>query len=161
MAARKSYMVPFWVMIILLIVVIGYYVFLYIWLNSYAFQEVIRKQTVVWATYVGGLLAETLVYFFLRKMKIRRSLIWSHVGALWFSFVIIPLVFGIIQFFQSLNYSPEEFRSAGILLRRIRFVLFWSALVIGHIFFIAAIINGLRRKAAPDTEDDEMERAFT
>lgn len=161
MAARKSYMAPFWMMIILLVVVIGYYVFLYVWLNSYAFQEVIRKQAWVWATYIGILLVETIVYFFLRKMKIRRLLIWSHVGALWFSFVVIPLVFGIIQVFQSMNYSAEEFRSAGIMLQRIRFVLFWSAMAIGHIFFVAAIVNGFRRKGSSDTDDDEMERAFT
>ena len=161
MAARKSYMAPFWMMILLLIVVIGYYVFLYAWLNSHAYEEIVRKQVAVWATYTGGLLVETIVYFFLRKMKIRRLLIWSHVGALWFSFILIPLVFGIIQVYQSMNYSLEEFRSAGRMLQRIRFVLFWSALVIGHIFFVAAIINGFRRKGAAEAEDDEIDRAFT
>lgn len=161
MAARKSYMTPFWMMSVLTVIVTSYYVFAYLWLKRHASEEVVRAQLAPRSIEMGMLIVETIAYWLLRKATIRRSLIWFHVGALWFSFLFLAFITGVVQVYMSANYSPSDFYSAAVLMARIRFGLFWGAVVIGHIFFVVAIVDAFRNKRRSDTGDDELEQAFS
>ena len=159
MAARKSHMAPFWMMALLVIIVVGYYIYLFVTLKIIGSPQVMRYLVTTWSIEIVVLLAEAITYWFIRKWKMPKLFVWAHIGSSWFSFVLIPLVIGIIIVIISSMHSPNEFYSIGDTILKIRSVLFWTGVIIGHAFFIAAIVKGARNKESEN--GDEIEQAFT
>ena len=151
MKLRKTNMAPFWSMVVLLIFNIGFDLYLYFAYYKELFENfpnlsiwVLRYQFIT----TGILIAEVIIYFLIRKWNLVKWFIWIHIGCSYFVIVGIP-VLGTALALLVFQDRVIEYETR-VLAEGIRFIAFWSFVIIGHIFFAAAIISGFKNKRKND-----------
>jgi hypothetical protein len=155
-------MTPFWSMLILVILACLYYsLFLFnsrvIPLNSRGTSpEYFRRAVISFSVPVLILTAECIVYWFLRKKKIRKLLIRMHISLLYFALILLPILHVFVLFYL------EKSMYMGLLFN-IKFLVYWSCIIISHLFFIAVLINGFRprKEQKPESDTSDILNEFT
>ena len=154
---RRIFYTPFRSFVVLSILVSVYYLFLLF--DNYAS---VSGNFMLMLALQGGitlaiLLAETFVYWYLRKYIANRSWCWAHVITTYAALIILPLLFALVLFFTPDFQEQETWFSFYRTLLIIRRGIFWACVLIGHIFFIQTIIKGinLKKKIAAVQGEDE------
>lgn len=140
-------MAPFWNMVVLVVIFIAFNAFVYFtFFKRHApdvpFYLIYRVHFIELAI----LIAETITYWIIRKWIIRKWLIWMHIGCIYCIIIGVPLMNAVYMDIVE-NFGERE------MLNTIRMIINWSLLIIGHIFFAAAIINGYRSKKKQEEEE--------
>lgn len=91
------------------------------------------------------IIAEGLVYWFIRK-KIKSNInVWMHLGATFTGFILLNVVFILI------NLTVSTFNvTLLIALGQIHTALFWLSLIVGQAFFVAVLVKAFRKKVKDD-----------
>jgi len=94
------------------------------------------------------IVAETIVYWFLRK-KIKSDVnVWMHLGANFTAFVLLNVIFTII------NLNIDAFSVPFIIAaNKVHYVIFWLAVIVGRAFFVAIIVKSFRKEPVEDDSD--------
>lgn len=92
------------------------------------------------------LIGETIIYWFIRKWPVRKLFVWVHIASLYFIIVGLPLV-NIVIVFAVVGHTDDDTRK---MVFNARYITYWSLVIIGHISFIAAIVDGIRNKKKPE-----------
>jgi hypothetical protein len=144
---RKSYMAPFWNMVALVVVFVAFNVYIY-----FSFFIRVAPDIPFYLIYrvhfieLAILIAETVTYWIMRKWKIRKYLIWFHIGCIYGITIGLPIMNVVLQDIAD-NFGVLH------VLANIRFITTWALICIAHIFFASAIINGYRNKKTQDEAD--------
>ena len=101
------------------------------------------------------LLAEAIVYRILQYRLYRIRWVWVHVSSLYFLVLILPILFVFLNFF--IRRRVEAFESFEWIrkLNLLRNILFWSVLLIGHLFFVLTIVRAFSKKSEPEEQNNE------
>jgi glucan phosphoethanolaminetransferase (alkaline phosphatase superfamily) len=99
------------------------------------------------------LLVEVIIYWVIRKRIKERKWVWAHLLFSLLAFVLLFILRFLIYFFVD-AYSPDPGHTIIRYLNNMEFYGFWSSLVIGHVFFIIAIIRSRSGNSAQLPPDD-------
>jgi hypothetical protein len=146
MQPRRNYTVPFWSLLIFTVIWLALFVsmvynlsqneYFQPFLRSYIPKEVIRLLV---------LIAETLAYWYMRKLKYRRFLALWHVG-LWYAFfILMPAIMVGVQFYIEKVYTGQQEQGLRSVKSAVE-VFFWVGIIVGHVFFAIAIVEGIRNR---------------
>ena len=147
----KPWMLPFWFMLGIMIVNMLEELFV-----LHALVKVVTiyssKYVLLILVWPAILLVEAIIYWRIRKRIHERKWVWAHLLFSLFAFVLVwVLYFGVGVI---LLYSDRDMltRNRG-LLNNIKFYCYWAAIIIGHIFFIVAIVRSLSCKNAVASQE--------
>jgi hypothetical protein len=100
------------------------------------------------------LFTEAVIYWLIRKRMYERKWVWAHLLFSLFAFVLLWVLYCLVAaIFYYINRAL--LKNAG-LMNNIKFYCFWAGIVVGHIFFIVAIVRSFSYKnalASPDVND--------
>jgi hypothetical protein len=96
------------------------------------------------------LFIQAFVYWRIRKRITERRWVWTHVGFLFFAFVVLRLVLTATLFITSYT---GNLKSTIRLINKLDVLLFWSCVALGHIFLIIALVKNLSAKKNPPTDE--------
>ena len=101
------------------------------------------------------LLGEAIIYWVIRKRIRERKWVWAHLLFSLFAFVLL-FILRFLIFVLVDAYNPDLGHTSIRYLNNMEFYGFWSCLVIGHIFFIVAIVRNYSNKSSlePDNNAD-------
>jgi len=141
---------PFWAIIALIVCLIGMQVTAIVMLSkisgTLSMASVSQSLLVRGSLTVVILLAEAVIYRILRYKLDRPQWVWTHIATLYFMIIAIPILIIIFNVYivdqVSSGDAFEWARKANL----IRNILFWSALVVGHFFFVLTIVRGFSKK---------------
>jgi len=89
---------------------------------------------------------EATVYWLLKRKFYRMSWVWAHVSLLYFVLMVVPLLYplgNLILF----NYMGSGHAGEWVLMiSNVLSTLFWSAVVVAHIFFVLTIVRSLKAR---------------
>ena len=101
------------------------------------------------------LLGEAIVYRLLQYRLDRMQWVWAHISSLYFIVLILPFVIVFLNIFIRRRFNSwDEFewiRKINLL----RNLLFWSILLVGHLFFVLTIVRGFSKKRKLQEEQNE------
>jgi hypothetical protein len=143
-------MAPFWNMVVLVTVSLGFDIYLY-----FAYYKALNPQfpflTFFTAQMISSaiLIAEAVIYWYIREWKLKKLFIWLHIGCLYFVLIGIPVLGTALALLILPDTDIDD--QTRVVAEKARFITFWSFIIAGHIFFIAAIINGFRNKKDKDS----------
>lgn len=127
--------------------------------DGFSVWDIYGPYLITQGVYMLILLAEAITYWKIRNSVVRKDFVWAHVGGLLFSFFFLPIFYGIAITLISGNNSSGDVRKNVETLYQIRTILFWSILVIAHIFFTLLLIDVFKKSRqqlgppAPDSPD--------
>ena len=108
------------------------------------------------------LLAEAVIYRILQHKLDRPQWVWTHVAMLYFIIIVIPILIICFNVYvvEAIPATDafEWARKANL----IRNILFWSALAVGHFFFVLTIVRGFSKKESQEiNESTDLFDEFT
>ena len=101
------------------------------------------------------LLSEAIVYWKLRKTFYNMSWVWCHICLLYFILMVMPIVYLFLLPILNRSYSPEQYGEVMLNISRIRVIIFWSGLIIAHIFFVLTIVKSNWKKESAESLANE------
>lgn len=154
MEQRKNYMRPFWWLLVLFVLKLGMFLLA---VNSISQSPVLRPhlrsiippQVIVLVV----LIAEIVTYWYMRKWQYRRFFAKWHIGLWYAAILLVPLAFIVIQY-SSLWISSDAHSNAHLWLKRLWNIFEWSCLIIGHIFFAGAIMEGVKNRSKEQSPEE-------
>jgi hypothetical protein len=154
---NKAYNAPFWVMLVIsLILTIAYIVLFIATFNIMQQGRYRRINYNYWFMLWPVLLwAETITYRVIRKKIKKLSYVWLHIGLLGFIFIIMPVLFIIIPAFFAATESNSGYFTMLTLFEKIRYMVFWVGLAAGHAFFIATVIKSFSKTGAGEGNNEQ------
>jgi hypothetical protein len=101
------------------------------------------------------LLAEAIVYWILRKRFYRMRWVWCHVVLLYMLLIILPGIYiFIIPLFSRDFESGSYYKWLGNL-RLVRTFLYWSLLIMAHVFFVLTIVKSFSKNSSAEIGTNE------
>jgi hypothetical protein len=108
------------------------------------------------------LLAEAIIYRILGDRLDRPKWVWTHIGSLYFIIILIPILIIIFNVFVVDRIGTGDVFEWARRANLIRNILFWSALAIGHFFFVLTIVRGFSKKDSREiNESTDLFDEFT
>lgn len=86
---------------------------------------------------------EAIVYWLIRKRITERRWVWTHVIFLFFALVMLRLLMTVTLIVGSYTGNAATVIQ---LTNKLDTYLFWSCVIIGHIFFVVALVKNLSAK---------------
>lgn len=150
----KPWMLPFWFM--LGIAIIGGLEELFVFITTFKFGK--SKYLLLFLIWPSVLFVETIVYWLIRKKITERKWVWAHLLFSLFAFVLLWILYFLVSavfFYTNRGLLTENI----VLLNKIKLYCFWSGIVVGHIFFIVAIVRSfsVKNSLLPDHTDDLLD----
>lgn len=154
-----NYKWALWVIVIVLLMRILFFCIYYYTVKNYSRGSENKVNIVelldfwVWVfpvLYIG----EGIVYFLLRKRNINRSFVNVHLRCLLFENIIFPFFIAILAQLLSNFLSEEQYQSNMALFGKGRLVIIWAVFIIGHIFFVLAIVKSFNSQKEELKEDE-------
>jgi hypothetical protein len=109
-----------------------------------------------WAGLVLVLMAEVVAYWYMREFQYRRFLALWHVG-LWYGAFLLVRVVDMVGWLSLYNLSAKEYSESASTWTAVGEILFWSSIAIGHLFFVRAILEGIKnRRKEQSSEPSEI-----
>ena len=150
---------PFWSIIGLLICLLCMQITVVVLLshtvNGFPVARAVRSIILQMILTSVVLVAEAIVYRVIRFRLYRPLWAWAHVSCLYFVVLILPIFIVLLNFFVRRKYTSwdqfEWIRRINLL----RTFLFWSFILIGHLFFVLTIVKAFSKKAEPRGDNNE------
>jgi hypothetical protein len=153
MERRKNYMAPFWSLIILLVLKLGLFLYVVITLNQ---REFVRPFPLTFIlpniVVLLVLTAETVAYWYMRKLKYRRFLAWWHVGLWYVAILMVPLILVVAQLSSNWLSSAEHEQALRSSMNGID-ILYWTCIIFGHLLFVGAIAEGIKNRSKEQSSE--------
>ena len=102
----------------------------------------------------GLVLVEWITYWAFRNKITEFRWIWFHMICLVLAFLLLPVIIVIITTIIRVNYNEENSYHYTLIVYRIRFYSFWTFVILGHIFFIIALVKALSKNKSANSEHD-------
>lgn len=151
---RNSVTGPFWTMLMITFVNVGY---------NYIVAKVILKMThlllfpflmlILWPTI---LLTEALIYWIIRKRIVYPKYVWGHIACMLSAFVAVPLAGFFANGFFSRYMTKSEMFGVNRIGQRGQFIVFWSSVILGHVFFAMALKKSFTRDPVPGKDAENI-----
>ena len=97
---------------------------------------------------------DTIVYWVIRKRIMERKWVWAHLLFSLFGFVILMILRFLAIFFLPITHNLDGGRESIRLMNIIEGYCFWGSIIIGHVFFIVAIVR-IYANNSPQLPPDE------
>jgi uncharacterized membrane protein len=149
----KAWNTPIWFMVV---------IFIFSCLQSLATLKITRQFTTTEMTeralfnmifWPSLILAESIIYWMIRKRIKERKWVWAHLLFSLLAFVLL-MILRILISFIILAYNEDQGNTIFRLTNTIEFYIYWSSLIIGHVFFVIAIVRSFSGKSAQLPHDD-------
>jgi hypothetical protein len=140
---------PFWSLIILLFVDLVWRIALLVTIfNFRQFAGHINITPVILQLLISFavLLAEAVMYWKLRRRFSNMLWVWCHISLLYFILLIMPFAYLMLMPILNRYIEPVHYSDLMETLSWVRLILFWSLLVVAHIFFVLTIVKGYSKK---------------
>jgi hypothetical protein len=151
----KAWYTPFWFMVGILFVSCIQSLFLFKQITKLATNEISGRILFNMLFWPSLLFVEAFIYWMIRKRISVRKWVWAHLLFSLFAFVLLRIMQIVI--YLSLYANSRDLADANIhIINRIEFYTYWCSIVIGHMFFIIAIIrsrSGTSAQLPPDDND--------
>jgi hypothetical protein len=101
------------------------------------------------------ILVDAIVYWMIRKRIMERKWVWAHLLFSLFAFVVLTIL-RITLYALIPMYAPDEGRDSIRLISTIEDYCFFSSVILGHTFFIIALVriySGKNPQPPPDDND--------
>lgn len=143
---QKKFMAPFWWMLVITLLV---------WVQSFLFlltardvglrhlQGITILFFLLWPVIV---LAQTIIYFIIRKRTMDRKWVWAHIGFSFFAFVVCKI---LVMFVFIFVRGDQQWR---LVLGNLQFYGFWSTFSFSLLFFIMVLYTTFSNKNIPAPE---------
>lgn len=101
------------------------------------------------------ILTESIIYWVIRKRIKERKWVWAHLLFSLLAFVLL-MILRILISFIILAYNQDQGTEILRLTNTIEFYIYWSSFVIGHVFFVVAIVRSFSGNTVqlPDDNND-------
>jgi hypothetical protein len=101
------------------------------------------------------LLAEAIVYRLLQHRLDRMQWVWAHISSLYFLVLVLPFIIILLNIIVRRRFNSWDQFEWIRKLNLLRNLLFWSILLVGHLFFVLTIVRGFskKRKLQEDQND--------
>ena len=99
------------------------------------------------------LIAEAIVYRVLQYQLDRPQWVWTHILSLYFILILIPILIIIFNVFVVDRIGTGDVFEWARRANLVRNILFWSAVAIGHFFFVLIIVRGFSKKRNEEIND--------
>jgi hypothetical protein len=101
------------------------------------------------------LLAEAVVYRLLQYRLDRMQWVWAHISSLYFLVLVLPFIIFLLNIIVRRRFNSWDQFEWIRKLNLLRNLLFWSILLVGHLFFVLTIVRGFskKRKLQEDQND--------
>jgi hypothetical protein len=118
-------------------------------LQSLATLQVTRQVTTIEITgtvffnmlfWPSLILAESIIYWVIRKRIKERKWVWAHLLFSLFAFVLLTIL-RIAVSFLAITHNLDGGRASIRLMNTIQNYCFWGSIIIGHVFFVVAIVR--------------------
>ncbi|HEX6429097.1 MAG TPA: hypothetical protein VF008_15480 [Niastella sp.] len=148
---KKSYLLPVWFMLGMLLIVLLQGIPLF---KLLARAPGLRTGKVLFVSLVLPVLfiIEASFYWGLRKRIFQKKRVWIHIGLTLFAVFLLKILMALIISTYSHFTSKGLFRSAD-LLSPLEMFIFWTCMIIGHIYFILVLVDSYSTRY-DDVPDD-------
>ena len=129
-------MAPFWSVISLILLVVGYYAIMIINTKSLSFSpDFYQAVFVQFIVVILVLIAEAFIYYFFRKKIVNRLWAMLHISLLYVALILIPVILVFLGPVLTQIFTRADYNNSWRQVIIIKTILFWSALIVGHAFF--------------------------
>lgn len=156
-----NYKWALWVIVIVVLLRVLFFCITFFTFKSYSpvkDNQVLLRQLLNFWVWIFPLLyiGEGIVYFLLRKRKLNRSYVNIHLRCLLVENIFLPFFFGVLGVLVARFLSKEQLQNNFALFGNLRTVIIWAVFIIGHIFFVLAIVkNFSSENEAPKTDEPD------
>ena len=98
------------------------------------------------------ILVETIIYWVIRRKVKERKWVWAHLLFSLFAFVVVKILYILAPFIFTFDGVDRGYHKLN-LINQIQYYCFWFSFIIGHIFFIIAIIQSFSKNNSPQIDD--------
>ena len=149
-------MAPFWSVISLILLVVGYYAIMIINTKSLSFSpDFYQAVFVQFIVVILVLIAEAFIYYFFRKKIVNRLWAMLHISLLYVALILIPVILVFLGPVLTQIFTRADYNNSWRQVIIIKTILFWSALIVGHAFFILTIAKGHSLKNVTSKQRNE------
>jgi len=148
----KPWYTPFWFMVCILIVACFQSLLLFTITARYVSLKVPLFNMLLWPSI---LIVEAVIYWLIKKKIAERKWVWAHLLFSLFAFVVL-MIFRFVVSFLAITHSAAAAVNSIRLINTIGVYCFWAGVVIGHAFFIVALVRSFSNKnvlQSADTND--------
>jgi hypothetical protein len=123
-------------------------------MNLIAFKFIGRLTTITGNILFGLILwpslvvVETFIYWLMRRRVRERRWVWTHLLFSLFAFVLVKILYLLVPYTLTFDGMDRGYNKLK-LINQIQLYCFWSCIIIGHVFFIIAIVQSLSKNNAP------------
>lgn len=150
MEERRSYMTPFWLLLVLTVIrLAGLLYTAYNLSQSTIIRFDLRAIIFSQLGLILVMIAETLAYWYMRKFRYRKFLAKWHI-ALWYAAIFLWPTFFIVVELSAFYRSPNEHLQFVQVVKNVGETFYWACLLCGHAFFAAVIVEGIRNRRKKD-----------
>ena len=86
------------------------------------------------------ILVDAIIYWMIRKRIMERKWVWAHLLFSLFAFVVL-MILRLVVTFLAITHNLDGGRESIRLFNTIEGYFFWGSIIIGHVFFIVAIVR--------------------
>ena len=124
-------------------------------MNSLPVEHAIRSVILQMLLTSIILLAEAIMYWIMKNRLYRMQWVWFHVSSLYFVVLVLPILFVFLNYMIRRRFEIWDELEWIRKLNLLRNILFWSALLIGHLYFVLTIVKAFSKKGEPEEENNE------